>query len=98
MNPYPKIQLSRIRQIGWDHWDPIGIRSFGTDGWKEGAADEYDAYLLQVVGKLHRGEPIESAISYLEVSVLCEPLSGRGTPFFEQFLSGSEVLPLSPGG
>lgn len=66
MNPYPKIQLSRIRQIGWDQWDPIGIRSFGTDGWKEGAADEYDAYLLQVVSRLHRGEPIESAVSYLD--------------------------------
>jgi len=63
MNPYPKIQLSHLRQIGWD---PIGIRSFDTDDWKENAADEYDSYLLQVVSKLHRGETTEEAVAYLD--------------------------------
>lgn len=66
MSSYPKIQLSRLRQIGWDHWDPIGIRSFDTDDWKENAADEYDSYLIQVVSKLHRGETTEDVVAYLD--------------------------------
>lgn len=66
MTLYPKIQLSRLRQIGWDHWDPIGIRSFETDDWKENAADEYDGYLLEVVSMLHRGQSTADAIAYLD--------------------------------
>ena len=34
----------------------------------------------------------------MEVSVLCEPLSDRRNPFFEQYLSRSEVPALGPGG
>ena len=51
-----------------------------------------------VVGQFQAGQDHPTEQIRREVSVLCEPLSGRGTPFFEQFLSGSEVLPLSPGG
>ncbi len=65
MARYPKVQLSRLRQIGWDHWDPIGIRSFGYDDWKSDAADEYDRYILHVVSMLHSGRTPEQAVTYL---------------------------------
>ena len=65
MNRYPKIQLSILRQIGWDEWDPIGIRQFDDD-WKNNAADEYDSYILHVVSLLHGGKSEADAIAYLD--------------------------------
>jgi hypothetical protein len=64
----PKIKLSRLREIGWSHWDPIGLSQMGDDHWKDGGpcADEYDSYLLGVVSRLRRGEPASQAVSYLE--------------------------------
>jgi len=61
---YPKIQLSRLREIGWKLWDPIGL---GHDGRPpdEGCADEYDGYLLQVVSMISRGGSMEEATVYL---------------------------------
>jgi hypothetical protein len=40
----------------------------GDDDWKDGGpcADEYDSYLLGVVGRLRRGEPASQAVAYLE--------------------------------
>lgn len=63
-----KIKLSRLREIGWSQWDPIGLSQMGDDDWKDGGpcADEYDSYLLGVVGRLRRGEPASQAIAYLE--------------------------------
>lgn len=67
MSKYPKVQLSRLREIGWDEWDPIGIRTpDGDDAWKTNAADEYDAYLLHVVSLLQRGHAAEEAVAYLD--------------------------------
>ena|SRR5690349_8340484 len=60
----PPVQLSRLRDIGFAAWDPIGVIDQGQP-WKDHpAADEYDAYLLEAVGRLHRGGG-EVAIDYL---------------------------------
>ena len=51
MAPRPKFKISRLREIGWTQWDPIGL------GDLEGTPDdEYDAYLLQAAGRLWHGE------------------------------------------
>ena len=60
----PKIKLSRLRDIGWSLWDPIGLGSPG-DGWPESCADEYDSYLLKVSTMLCAGESREDASQYL---------------------------------
>ena len=44
------VALSRLRDIGWKHWDPIGI---GPP--EPGFADEYDRYLREAFGRLRRG-------------------------------------------
>lgn len=68
MGAHAKIQLSRLREIGWSLWDPIGLRALGEDDWRDGGAcaDEYDSYLLQVTGMLRRAEPAAHAAAYLE--------------------------------
>ncbi|WP_056444329.1 hypothetical protein [Caulobacter sp. Root1455] len=68
MPDLPKVKLSRLREIGWSQWDPIGLSQMGDDDWKDGGpcADEYDSYLLGVVGRLRRGEPTSDAVAYLE--------------------------------
>ena len=59
------VQLSRLRDIGFADWDPIGILRHGRP-WKDHtAADEYDRYLMEVVGHLRRGGGEADAISYL---------------------------------
>lgn len=60
----PKIQLSRLRDIGWSLWDPIGLRD--VEGWKDGSgADEYDRYLIRVVSILRNGGTEEECRDYL---------------------------------
>lgn len=70
MNDVPKVKLSRLREIGWSLWDPIGLRHLSDGEWRDGGAcaDEYDGYLLQVVGRLRRGAPAAEVIAYLEDS------------------------------
>ena len=65
MSKHPKIRLSRLRDIGWRLWDPIGLG--GLDGaWaNSGAADEYDSYLLKAAGIVRRSESDETAADYL---------------------------------
>ncbi|EUB98658.1 hypothetical protein PMI07_004939 [Rhizobium sp. CF080] len=46
-------ELAELRDIGWSIWDPIGLNT--DTGPPEGAADEYDSYLLQARGMLHAG-------------------------------------------
>jgi hypothetical protein len=77
LQPTPEIELSRLRNIGWAIWDPIGLRNANakwrpTDlellegEWTDaGALDEYDVYLLQVVSRLRRGEPRNDVAHYL---------------------------------
>jgi hypothetical protein len=64
----PKIKLSRLRDIGWSIWDPIGLMEPGKN-WEDEEcrpfADEYDGYLMQAVGQLRRGTPPSEVIKYL---------------------------------
>jgi hypothetical protein len=64
MTLYPKIQLSRLREIGWKLWDPIGLANNGGSP-DEGCADEYDRYLLHVVSMISRGGSKKEATAYL---------------------------------
>ena len=68
MTSHPAVQLSRLREIGWSLWDPIGLRQISGDDWRDGGAcaDEYDSYLLQIVSRLRRGETHEAVAAYLE--------------------------------
>lgn len=67
MSDLPKVKLSRLREIGWSLWDPIGLCELSDGEWQEGGAcaDEYDGYLLQVVGRLRRGDPADNVSAYL---------------------------------
>jgi hypothetical protein len=53
-------KLSELRRIGWRVWDPIGIASSGPEN-----DDEYDAYLLRVLGLLTSGGGRDEAVRYL---------------------------------
>lgn len=68
MSAGAKLKLSRLREIGWSHWDPIGLREISEGDWRgDGAcADEYDSYLLQAAGMLRGGEPSSKVVAYLE--------------------------------
>jgi len=70
MTERAKIKLSRLREIGWSMWDPIGLRNLSNGEWQDGGAcaDEYDGYLVEAAGMLRNGEPITSVIAYLENS------------------------------
>jgi len=59
MTARPQFKLSRLREIGWAQWDPIGLNGV------EGAEDEYDAYLLQAAGRLWNGASEEEVATYL---------------------------------
>lgn len=69
MTTRPKIRLSRLRDIGWSLWDPIGLLDEGERWDGKPFADEYDGYLLRVAGMVRRGEPDEEIVEYL---VQCE--------------------------
>lgn len=61
MRARPSIQLSRLREIGWSKWDPIGVG--GPDhGWP---ADEYDSYLLQAAEQVWNGQSDDVVADYL---------------------------------
>lgn len=60
----PKVQLSRLREIGWTLWDPIGLADeHGV--YDDRCADEYDGYLLHVVSILCGDGSKEEATIYL---------------------------------
>jgi hypothetical protein len=73
----PDVQLSRLRDIGWALWDPIGLRDANArwspndlrliDGQWAGSSvlGEYDGYLLQVVSRLRRGDALTDVSDYL---------------------------------
>lgn len=60
MRARPKLDVSRLRQIGWSRWDPIGLN--GADGRPD---DEYDSYLLQAAGRLWNGATEDEVVGYL---------------------------------
>jgi hypothetical protein len=65
MNLRPKIRLSRLRDIGWSKWDPIGLLADGENWEGKPFADEYDAYLLRAAGMCRQGQTIEAVARYL---------------------------------
>ena len=82
LTPRPKIKLSRLRDIGWEVWDPIGL--MGADKkWSDEDcqpfANEYDAYLLQAAERLRRGEEEQDVARYL-ATIEVEHM-GLGGPF-----------------
>ena len=61
----PKIRLSRLRDIGWKLWDPIGLMVDGSDWQTAGFADEYDSYLLRAASLVRNGAPMLAVAEYL---------------------------------
>jgi hypothetical protein len=78
MSSYPPLKLSRLRDIGWAKWDPIGILSPGEKWEHHPAADEYDQYLLEAANRLGRDWSISDATDYL-MRIASEHM-GLGSP------------------
>ncbi len=66
MSLRPKFKLSRLWEIGWSRWDPIGL-----NGLEDAPGDEYDSYLLQAAGRLWNGMSEDEVTDYL-VSIEAE--------------------------
>ena len=75
MTTRPTFQLSRLREIGWSKWDPIGVGGPDND-W---LADEYDSYLLQAAGQLWHGGTDEAVADYL-VKIETEHMGSTAVP------------------
>jgi hypothetical protein len=60
MTDRPKFGLGRLRKIGWNLWDPIGLGGLDAD-----VEDEYDSYLLEAAGRIWNGASEEEVIDYL---------------------------------
>ena len=60
-----KIDLPRLREIGWSEWDPIGLQQIDPNWRSGGGEDEYDTYLLHVVSLIRNGRPEGDAVDYL---------------------------------
>lgn len=65
MSTEPPIGLSRLRDIGWKEWDPIGLLASGEAWDRQPFADEYDRYLVEVAAELRDGMPLAEAVAYL---------------------------------
>ncbi|SMO65940.1 hypothetical protein SAMN06265221_10635 [Paracoccus laeviglucosivorans] len=69
--PQPRIKLSKLRDIGWALWDPIGLLDPEncSSRWDDEAnlpfADEYDSYLLEAASELRRGIPRGEVVGFL---------------------------------
>ena len=75
----PPVKLSVLRDIGWKHWDPVGLNG-AEGGWQRSdAADEYDRYMLRVAGGLQSGEPAGALVDYL-VGIETGYMGLTGTP------------------
>ncbi|MEF0938927.1 hypothetical protein [Rhizobium sp. BR 362] len=66
MNDHPAVDIHALRQIGWDNWDPIGIRQIDDVAWRSTAADEYDTYLFHVANMILGGTTSDEAAAYLD--------------------------------
>ena len=71
-SPQPRVKLSRLRDIGWNLWDPIGL--LGSSGhfpgrWSDkanqGFANEYDNYLISAASQLRQRAPQDQVVGYL---------------------------------
>ena len=91
MRPQPRLKLSKLRDIGWSLWDPIGLLS--SDGpssghWSDeansGFADEYDRYLISAASQLRRGESHSEVVRYL-LNIEAEDMAlGEGQTYRER--------------
>jgi hypothetical protein len=65
--PQPRVKLSKLRDIGWNLWDPIGL--LGSGSWSDEShqafADEYDRYLISAATQLRQGKPRNQVVSDL---------------------------------
>lgn len=93
LTPRPKIKLSRVRDIGWSLWDPIGLISADQD-WNDEEclpfADEYDSYLVQAAGQLRRGKSELDVAVYL-ATIEVEHMA-LGGPFQSALLRAEKVV------
>lgn len=64
MPVYPKIQLSVLRDIGWEKWDPIGL-AVREGCWPADCEDEYDSYLKHAAGMFVQGNSRQEVAGYL---------------------------------
>lgn len=65
MSNEARIDMARLRDIGWKEWDPIGLLTYKDVWGTEGYVDEYDRYLLTVARHLRRGGTVQDAARYL---------------------------------
>jgi hypothetical protein len=70
MADHSTIDVKILRRIGWDHWDPIGIRQVDDQAWRTTAANEYDSYLLHAANMLLHGSMPAAVATYLEEIVV----------------------------
>ena len=78
MPQFPPLKLSVLRDIGWRHWDPIGILAAGETWAEHPAAGEYDRYLIAVAGGLRRGWTRDRAVEELLLATKNMGLSRGG--------------------
>jgi hypothetical protein len=52
------VSLQELRKLGWALWDPLGLGGIAPD-------DEYDSYLMGLVGQLRQGATDGEATAYL---------------------------------
>ena len=64
--------MSRLRDIGWGLWDPIGLigpdapfSGKWSDEGNQSFADEYDTYLISAASQLRRNTQREKVVEYL---------------------------------
>ena len=60
MTDHPKLELDRLREIGWKEWDPIGLADSSCP------RDESDSYLLQAVSRLRQGQAVDQVADFIE--------------------------------
>ncbi|MGC3940970.1 hypothetical protein ACOTTU_24510 [Roseobacter sp. EG26] len=62
---HPRLDLNRLREIGWSLWDPIGLDG-KSDIWRdETFVDEYDTYLMKAAGMLRNQCSLAEVVEYL---------------------------------
>lgn len=63
----PKVDIHRLRVIGWSQWDPIGLLGV-TGSWRgQPYEDEYDSYLYKAAQMLKNNSSVEEVADYLFV-------------------------------
>jgi hypothetical protein len=66
------LRMSRLREIGWSAWDPIGLGG--------APADEYDSYLLRLVGLVRQGATDTKCVDCLVKAEIEQIVGVDGSP------------------